>query len=396
VRQALALEQPNYAAWTDPIPCSLAQARSCLQPREVGLIFVTGDGVSHLLLVEEAGAAGPGLEIFQLPPAAEMAMFVDMLTDAEALALPARMRALGREACSKLLGPVLDKIRGKNLVIIPGGDLGQFPFQLLVEPGQDRYLIESCGIRYAPSFTVLDLQRRWFQNARRPRPERVLWALGDPIYESTDARLNTGKNLTLSGGEAVHDYRLPRLKNSRAEVQSLALLFGPKTATVLLDERASEAAVKAASVSGELRQHRYVHFASHAILGLDDGKQPALVLSLVGNDQEDGILQLDEITNLKLNADLVVLSACQTGKGRLHNGEGVRGLARAFLYAGSKGVVCSLWSVDDQETANLMVDFYRHLQKGRSAPEALREAQLAMIRAGKAPLYWAPFVLIGE
>jgi CHAT domain-containing protein len=105
---------------------------------------------------------------------------------------------------------------------------------------------------------------------------------------------------------------------------------------------------------------------------------------------------MDEITSLKLNADLVVLSACRSGQGRMHQGEGVTGLARAFLYAGSKGVVCCLWSVDDQETASLMVDFYGHLQKGRSAPEAMREAQLSMIRAGKAPLYWAPFIVIGE
>jgi CHAT domain-containing protein len=123
------------------------------------------------------------------------------------------------------------------------------------------------------------------------------------------------------------------------------------------------------------------------------------VLNLVGNtgvDRDDGFLELDEIANLKLNADLVVLSACQTGQGKMARGEGVSGLARAFLYAGSKGVVCSLWSVDDRETANLMVDFYGHLQKGQAAADALREAQLRMIREGKAPLYWAPFILIGE
>jgi CHAT domain-containing protein len=111
---------------------------------------------------------------------------------------------------------------------------------------------------------------------------------------------------------------------------------------------------------------------------------------------KDGFLHMDEIASLKLNADLVVLSACRTGQGTMARGEGVTGLARAFLYAGSKGVVCSLWSVDDRETANLMVDFYGHLKEGRPAADALRDAQLAMIRAGKAPLYWAPFIVIGE
>ena len=133
------------------------------------------------------------------------------------------------------------------------------------------------------------------------------------------------------------------------------------------------------------------------------GTAAALVLSQravpkgeFGNEDAESFLRMDEITGLKLNADLVVLSACKSGQGRLRQGEGVTGLARAFLYAGSKGVVCSLWSVDDRETANLMVDFYGRLQAGKSAPEALRESQVAMIRDGKAPLYWAPFIVIGE
>jgi CHAT domain-containing protein len=120
------------------------------------------------------------------------------------------------------------------------------------------------------------------------------------------------------------------------------------------------------------------------------------VLSLVGNDQEDGFLQLNEVTGLRLNADLVVLSACRSGQGRLRRGEGVTGLARAFLYAGSKGVVCSLWPVDDRATAQLMTAMYGHLGKGLAAPEALRAAQRELIRAGRPPLYWAPFVCIGQ
>ena len=120
------------------------------------------------------------------------------------------------------------------------------------------------------------------------------------------------------------------------------------------------------------------------------------MVSLVGNDKEDGFLQLDEVTGLKLNADLVVLSACRSGQGQMHRGEGVSSLARAFLYAGSRGVLCSLWSVADEETATLMTKLYGQLQAGKSAADALRTAQLDMIRAGKAPFYWAPFILIGE
>jgi CHAT domain-containing protein len=105
---------------------------------------------------------------------------------------------------------------------------------------------------------------------------------------------------------------------------------------------------------------------------------------------------LDEVTGLKLNADLVVLSACQSGLGKLQSGEGVRGLARAFLYAGSRGVVCSLWPVDDARTAQLMTGMYRHLRSGNPAVEALARARRELANEGLPPLYWASFILIGE
>jgi len=406
IRHAIAAAQPRYAAWTYAAPCTLAEARACLGPREVGLFFFLAGGASHVLLVEDATAPGPGLAIFPLPAAEEIGVLVDALTDQPTLTLSARTRALGAEGFTKLLGPLWEKIKDKDLVIVPSGSLCHLPFELLVEPGESRFLIETNRIRYAPSFTILHVQRRWFQNPNRPKPQRLLWAMADPIYESGDERLaGKGKPAFPGSKSALLDERprsgpgkllLPRLKHSRKEVEGLAKLVGPAEVTLLLYDRASEAAVKAASASGNLQQYRYLHFATHGTLDRDGVKQPALVLSLVGNTSEDGFLQMDEIAILKLNADLVVLSACHTGQGRLRPGEGVTGLARAFLYAGSKGVVCSLWSVDDLETSHLMVDFYRNLQQGESAPEALRAAQLAMIRAGKPPIYWAPFILIGE
>jgi len=139
------------------------------------------------------------------------------------------------------------------------------------------------------------------------------------------------------------------------------------------------------------------HFACHGVLGTGDGVQPGLVLSQVDNPPgTDGYLRLDEVTDLRLNADLVTLSACQTGQGKVFRAEGVSGLARAFLYAGCRGVLCSLWQVDDAATAELMADVYAGLKDGKSAADALRSAQLKMIEAGEPPLHWAPFVLIGR
>ena len=135
--------------------------------------------------------------------------------------------------------------------------------------------------------------------------------------------------------------------------------------------------------------------ACHGILGQGDGMPPALVLAQAGQQgKKDGFLQLDEVTHLGLNADMVSLSACQTGRGRLHNAEGVSGLARAFLYTGSRSVLCSLWRVADRETSDLMVDLYAGLKEGRTPSEALRAAQLKMIAAGEPPFAWAPFILM--
>jgi CHAT domain-containing protein len=187
---------------------------------------------------------------------------------------------------------------------------------------------------------------------------------------------------------------LPRLQFSRDEVVAIAGLLKAPPGSLLIGTQASEAAVKRASEAGELARARFVHFATHGVLAGPGRRQPALVLAPGGG--EDGFLELDEVTGLKLNADLVVLSACRSGQGRLDRAEGITGLARAFLYAGSRGVVCSLWQVDDRQTARLMAAMYRELNKGRPAADALRAAQRELIDRRVAPLYWAPFVLIGE
>jgi CHAT domain-containing protein len=150
----------------------------------------------------------------------------------------------------------------------------------------------------------------------------------------------------------VEAQRTELIQRMEKEYPQYAALKYPQAddADVLTGLQATEAAIKVASERGLLARARYVHFATHGILGLDTGQPPALVLSQVSNDGarddnggiNDGFLRLDEVTRLQLNADLVVLSACETGRGRLYAGEGVTGLARAFLYAGVRGVVACL------------------------------------------------------
>jgi CHAT domain-containing protein len=423
--RGLAKTHPQYKALRFPEPCSLAEARAGLHPSEVALLFAVGNEASYVVVLSaqpDAEDRAEGLAIYRLPGRRLLQEKIEALTQKERLELPDGARDLGASLHQLLLAPLAERLRGKDLVIVADGPLCHLPFELLVEGATEsdegHYLLETHRIRYAPSLTALHMIGEW-ERGRKVLPERPLWALGDPVYSATDERLKGGdeRQVAAASQEAFQEYvsrsgegstraagnQFARLRSSGAEVRAIRDTLKANEDAVLTDLSASEAAVKAASHKGWLAQARYVHFATHGILGLDVGKQPALVLSLVGTSgkqdedgTDDGFLQLDEVSGLKLNADLVVLSACQSGQGRLHNGEGVSGLARVFLYAGSRGVVCSLWSVDDAATAELMQGLYRRLRDGQNAADALRAAKLDMLKDRRAPLYWAPFILMGK
>jgi CHAT domain-containing protein len=323
--------------------------------------------------------------VYPLPAAAQIEDLVDALTVPSTLADAEAARELGAELYRTVLAPAEKAIAGKALVIVPSRKLGYLPFELLVEPGEDgsdHWLVAGHRIRYTPSLTSLHFVDLW--DCDRTRPDRLVWQVGDPDYgiPATDADsapvLADARETLTRGyrGDASRGAIFERLPGSRAEVEAIRAALGASNGGSLLGREATEGAVKGLSDSGELAHYRYVHFACHGILGQGDGLQPALVLARpVPDAKDDGFLQLDEVTGLRLNADLVVLSACQTGQGRLHNAEGVSGLARGFLYAGSRAVLCSLWRVDDLGTA---------------------EPQLRLIAAGEPPSAWAAFILIGQ
>jgi CHAT domain-containing protein/tetratricopeptide (TPR) repeat protein len=406
VRRGIERDYPDYAAWLSPRCCSVDQARACLADDEVALLYVPGTDASSLVVVaKRPDPETAGVAVYRMPPVGELAELVAALTRPGALDDPGAARALGAEAYRALLAPAAKAIEGKAVVIVPGGPLGLLPFELTVEPGGregGRYLIEGHRVRYAPSLTTLHLVRLW--ERRRTAPERPLWAVGDPVFRPDDPRLAAAPAAGPSGSlaEAVRlrgdgASGFDRLPASGDEVRRIARLLGASTDDLLVGPSARESEVKRLSESGALTRYRFIHLATHGVLDPGDGGQPALILSLVGDGGgSDGLLRLGEVSGLRLNADLVVLSACQTGRGRTDNAEGVTGLARAFLHAGSRGVVCSLWRVDDAATADLMADLYAGLKGGRPAADALREARLRRIAAGEPPLHWAPFVLIGE
>jgi CHAT domain-containing protein len=191
--------------------------------------------------------------------------------------------------------------------------------------------------------------------------------------------------------------RIPRLLASREEAEGIMALIPWGTGLKAIGFDASRATI----TSADLGQYRIVHFATHGVLDNERPELSGIVLSLVDQQgqSQDGFLRLHDIYNLNLSADLVVLSACNTGLGKDVKGEGLIGLTRGFMYAGAAGVVASLWKVDDDATSELMNHFYEAMfKRGMSPAAALRESQLAMWRQKRwhAPYYWAAFVIQGQ
>lgn len=196
-----------------------------------------------------------------------------------------------------------------------------------------------------------------------------------------------------SDGRAV----IPRLPFTRQEADAILAIAPAASNLKALDFKAS----RAMASSPELAKYRYLHFGTHGYLNTEHPGSSAIVLSLVDErgHSQPGLLTTNDIYNLKLPAELVVLSACQTGLGKELRGEGLVGLTRGFMYAGAARVVVSLWSVNDKATSELMQRFYRAMLKNGQRPgAALRAAQVEMWKQKQwqAPYYWAPFVLQGE
>jgi CHAT domain-containing protein len=191
------------------------------------------------------------------------------------------------------------------------------------------------------------------------------------------------------------EQELPRLPGTRDEVRAIADLYPREQVALYIGDLATEENVKSNPL---LESVPRIHFATHGLFYEDHPERSALVLTPPGpGSHEDGYLRVDEIFNLKLGANLLVLSACETGRGKEVRGEGLVGLTRAFLYAGARSLVVSLWPVQDTTTPELMVGFYSHLAPGHSKAEALRQTKLKRIAEGRAhPYYWAPFILAGD
>lgn len=315
----------------------------------------------------------------------------------------------------QVLEPVEEQIRGKRLLLIPDGLLSYVPFEaLLTRPveGADEdgvhdysrlpYLVQRHAVSYGYSATLL-LET---MNRNRNAASRDFVAFA-PVFAQGLPAGTRGASLFAANVDSSHDASraMGALPASRGEVTGIydlfndrygffGRLFGNKS-SVFLERDATEARAKSLA----LDQYRYVHFATHGFVNEAEPTLSGIVLTPDTTTGEDGVLQLGEIYNLRLNADLAVLSACETGLGKLARGEGIIGLTRGFLYAGAENVLVSLWQADDATTATLMVDFYEAMLGGEAKAEALSRAKRALIhqdpRYAK-PYYWSSFILVGQ
>ena len=300
-----------------------------------------------------------------------------------------------RALYSMLLSPIPEAGTKLRLTIIADGALHLLPFQALIDQ-EGQPVVFSHVLSYSPSATVLKILRGRQRDETASRP---YLGVGGIVYDGETmfaqvAQSNSIPGKVLRGLGDFTGYMLPNLSQSKEEVVYAGRLAGPKS-VVLLGRDATKFAFKAEP----LGDFRVIHFAVHSSTSLKFPERDALVLAKGNSSDDDGMLQVREIDNLAFKADLVTLSACDTGVGKLQGEEGVTNLTQAFLFAGAKAVVASLWPAEDQSTSALMERFYFHLAQGEDKALALRDAQVDMLKQyGKqiTPFFWAGFVLVGD
>ena len=450
--QLLALEaelkahSPRYAALTQPAPLGVAEIQTAVTDDSTLLLeYSLGEERSYLWAVTPTSFSS-----YELPPRAVIEAAArrcyELLTARNGFvkfetAVEKRERVRQADAeypsaatalSEMLLGPVAAQLAQKRLLVVADGALEYLPFAALAAPGAAPLastqnvrrrraefvpLMVQHEVTSIPSASTLAVLRRELHE--RVPAEKVVAVFADPVFDKDDERLRGDSSFSAGGHHGTSVVRgaeitaanvqdltryadgtaaLPRLPYTRQEAEAILALAPATGRKVALGFEAN----RAAAMSEDLIKYRIIHFATHSFLDSLHPELSGIALSMLDRQgkSQNGFLRAHEIFNLKLGAELVVLSGCRTGLGKEVKGEGLYGMTRGFMYAGSKRVVVSLWDVQDQATARLMADFYRGLlgPKRSNAAAALRAAQIAIWREGRwqAPYYWAGFVLQGE
>lgn len=419
VQVAIRKASPAYAALTQPQPLTAKEIQRLLDPNTVLLEYSLGEERSYLWTVTQ-----DSIKSFSLPKSEEIqkiarevyesltarAVVKSIETSAERRSRIAQADAQFQRAAAQLgqliLGPAAAELGTKRVVVIADGALQYVPFAALsLRVGYSPLILENEVVSL-PSASALAVQRQSLAN-RTPAPKSVA-VIADPVFSTADSRLRSGTRTATATadntriiehgpGASGRQMNIRRLPFTRQEADRILAVAPAGSTFKAVDFRAN----RSTATSAELSNYRYVHFATHGYVDTTRAGLSAIVLSLVDEHgkTQDGFLRTHDIYNLKLPAELVVLSACETGLGKEVKGEGIEGLTRGFMHAGARRVIVSLWNVNDRATAGLMQRLYVGMLRNKKTPAAaLRSAQIEMLRVKQweSPYYWAAFVMQGE
>lgn len=371
-------------------PIELAKLQHNLRPDEMVLEYALGGPRSYCLLIDNEE-----IRVLPLPDRDRIEPLVDTYLSQVRSKKSATNSA--KELYSVLLGSMLKDVQKSRLILVPDGKLHLLPFDALIDE-KGGYVVASHVITYAPSVTVLYLLRTQPEHSTTNVP---LLAVGDVPYQGGANLVATigghGKATSPGTTRGLYDLqgeKLPPLPGTAEEVKSIADIVGAGS-IVLTGQKATETGFR----SQPLAKIRILHMAVHGVSSSVSPERAALVLARGANDDNDGLLQAREISEMNLSAELVTLSACDTGIGRLVGEEGIVNLVRAFLFAGARSVVASLWAADDVFTISLMKRFYANLAKGMDRGAALQQAKVELIEQfgdQAVPFFWAGFTMVGD
>jgi CHAT domain-containing protein len=408
---------PHLASLRYPNPLNVEKAQKSLDTGTLALSFNVNKETSLLFALGPEGT----FRVSRLAVGSEdlrrqVGQFVELLREQTMAVRRDSLLMKAQHLFRELFGAIDDLIaHSSRIILIPDGPLHALPFAALVRDsalsGEEswQFLAEYKPLHIVSSLTTHSLQRTLYGRYSDAGACEELVAFGDPAYPSgTGGRSSTGDPYVRAASTLSSLEPLPW---SRREVERIVELF-PGRSSLYLGNQATEHAAKTTLVGDK---HRYVHFAAHGYLDQQFPLNSAVVLTMPAvfqSGEENGLLQTWEVLEqVRLDADLVVLSACESGLGKEMGGEGLIGLTRAFQYAGARSVIASLWKISDRTTAEFMVRFYRHLKEGLSKDEALRATQMEFIRGpiqvtndkgervdfdASAPYYWAAFQIYGD
>lgn len=360
-----------------PTPVDIRDLERDLGPSEVFIEYVLGSPQSYAIAV-----TGRDIHRYTLPSKEELEQ---QATQYRAEILHKKEDpGTAQRLFDSLLGQIPEFRKRQTVIIVPDGSLHLLPFAALADQGQ--YLVALHRVTVAPSGTVLHILR----HRTNQKPGEELPYLGVAAWTTrprTHTTILASIIRSVSGPERSELVALPE---SQHEVETISSDL-PSPNTILLGTRATETNFKHLP----LNRYNVIHLALHGYVDPEFPDRSALIFAPEQEPTDDSLLQVREIRRLRLNANLVTLSACNTGVGPIGE-EGVANIVNAFIEAGSQSVVSTLWELEDHATAHLMTVFYDHLGRHEGKAESLRQAQLEMLKSGVPPYYWAGFVLDGE